>query len=102
MSFVLPNKRKISDQVKYRIMSFECNIGSGKTPLLEKLAHHISTRNGRDDIHIIFKPVEDWNSVKDRHGYQISDVNKTIKHLARSPYGLMMGNEDHMSSMLKC
>jgi ABC-type phosphate/phosphonate transport system ATPase subunit len=96
MSFVLPKKRKISDQVKYnptkpKMSNIEGNIGSGKTPLLEKLAHHISTGNGRDDIHIKFKPVEDWNSVKDRHGYQISDVNKTIKHLVTSTNGFIMG-----------
>jgi deoxyadenosine/deoxycytidine kinase len=79
MSFVLPKKRKIPEQVKYnptkpKIISIEGNIGSGKTSLLTRLAQHIGTENARDDIYIMFEPVDDWNSVKDRNGKSILNL----------------------------
>jgi len=76
MSFLLPRKRKIPEEVRYNprkptIISVEGNIGSGKTSILKSLSQHISTENIRRDIYIMLEPIDEWNNIKDRNGKTI-------------------------------
>lgn len=52
------------------IVSFDGNIGSGKSTTVKDIAQYYKDK-GRTDIHFIQEPVDAWNSVVDQYGVPI-------------------------------
>lgn len=52
------------------IVSFDGNIGSGKSTTVKDIAQYYNDK-GRTDIHFIQEPVDAWNSVVDENGVPI-------------------------------
>ena len=80
----LPNTSSVSSPLSVApvIISFDGNIGSGKSTKVKDIEEYYKAQ-GRDDIIFIQEPVDSWNSVVDENGVTIlSNYYKDQKRFA--------------------
>ena len=80
----LPNTSSVSSPLRVApvIISFDGNIGSGKSTKVKDIEEYYKAQ-GRDDIIFIQEPVDSWNTVVDENGVTIlSNYYKNQKRFA--------------------
>jgi len=83
-TLALPNTSSVSSPLSVApvIISFDGNIGSGKSTKVKDIEEYYKAQ-GRDDIIFIQEPVDSWNSVVDENGVTIlSNYYKDQKRFA--------------------